>query len=263
MPNILHDCREVRKDIRIRDVFFLRHVRHDEVPAHDPDDQLAVFRVQPVTSAELLRVDGAKFRMAAATAFGDVVENRRNVEHPRAIKVADQLAAERIFVAELGFREAAQIAQHAQDVLVDRIGVEEVVLHLADDRAKVRQVKPEDVELVHPAEFVQYAARLFEQLDEAHLVLRVVAESVVDQRPRAPKCADRACRHPFQFGMLLHDQEGFKNRGRLLVEDFFIGDVQQLVGVLEAFVDRLRDLLRRWKDRRAHVLEQNRVELGD
>ena len=70
-------------------------------------------------------------------------------------------------------------------MLVDRIGVEEVVLHLADDGAKVRQVKPEDVELVHPPEFMQHAARLFEQSRTKHAGFRVVAEVVVDQRPRA------------------------------------------------------------------------------
>jgi hypothetical protein len=48
----------------------------------------------------LERIDRAKLRVSAAASFGDVVEEGGDVEQPRAIEVADQLAAERIFVAE-------------------------------------------------------------------------------------------------------------------------------------------------------------------
>ena len=55
------------------------------------------------------------------------------VEHLLALEVGDQPRAERILVRVLRLGEAAQVADHHQDVLVDRVDVEEVVLHLADD----------------------------------------------------------------------------------------------------------------------------------
>ena len=56
--------------------------------------------------------------------------------------------------------EAAQIADHHQDVLVDGVDVEQVVLHLADDAAEHRQIAAQDAVLVHPPQLVRDAARL-------------------------------------------------------------------------------------------------------
>jgi hypothetical protein len=50
--------------------------------------------------------------------------------------------------------------------------------------------------------------------------------------------AQRACRHSLQIGMLLHQQESFEN-GAGCFEDFFVDHVEQVVRVLEAFIDRL------------------------
>ena len=69
--------------------------------------------------------------------------------------------------------EAAQVADHHQDVLVDRVDVEEVVLHLADDAPERREVVAEDAVQVHPPQLVREAARLAEDLHEARAVARV------------------------------------------------------------------------------------------
>ena len=78
--------------------------------------------------------------MVAAAALGDVVEQAGEVEHFLALEIGDQPRAQRILVRVLRLGEAAQVADHHQDVLVDRVDVEEVVLHLADDAAERRQV---------------------------------------------------------------------------------------------------------------------------
>jgi hypothetical protein len=75
----------------------------------------------------------------------------------RLAEVGDQLAAERVFVRVLGHREAAHVTHHHHDVLVHRVDVEQVVLHLADDAAEVRQVAPEDAGVVHAAQRVHQA----------------------------------------------------------------------------------------------------------
>ena len=137
------------------------------------------------------------------------------------------------------------------------------MLHLADDRAEVRQVTAEDVELVHPPQLVQDTALGLEQLDETGAVLRVGAEIVIDQRARAPQGADRSRRHSLQLRVALHRQEGFEDRAVVGVEDVLVDDVEKLVGVLEARVDRHRRRLGRGEDHRADVLHQDRVELGD
>ncbi|MGZ9060047.1 MAG: hypothetical protein ACXW14_12475 [Burkholderiaceae bacterium] len=59
--------------------------------------------------------------------------------------------------------ESAQIAQHLQDVLIDRVDMKQVVLHLPDDAAEHRQVPPEHRQVVHTAQLVQHALRLLQQ----------------------------------------------------------------------------------------------------
>ena len=59
------------------------------------------------------------------------------IEQPVPLEAAHQLAAQRKLVRELGHGEAAHVAQHHQDVLVDGVDVEQIVLHLADDAAEL------------------------------------------------------------------------------------------------------------------------------
>jgi hypothetical protein len=76
----------------------------------------------------------AQLRMVAAAALGDVVEQRRRGTAARACsKSDDQLAAERVFVRVLAIAKRRRLRIDHQDVLVDRVDVEQVVLHLADD----------------------------------------------------------------------------------------------------------------------------------
>ena len=70
---------------------------------------------------------------------------------------------------ELRHREAPQVAQHHQDVLVDGVDVEQIVLHLADDAAELGQVAAEDAVLVHAAELVHDAARLLQDVQKQQL----------------------------------------------------------------------------------------------
>jgi hypothetical protein len=80
------------------------------MPANEPDDQFGFFRRKPVLFAENLGVDGAKFRVVAAAALGDVVEERRDVEQPGTIKPGAGARAEGLLMREFGHREAPNIA---------------------------------------------------------------------------------------------------------------------------------------------------------
>ena len=135
-----------------------------EVLRDQPGDQLAVLARRPCARQKRRASRAPERRMVAAAALGDVVEQPGEVEHFPALEVGDEPRAQRILVRVLRLGEAAQVADHHQDVLVDRVDVEEVVLHLADDAAERRQVAAEDAVQVHPAQLVRDAARLAEDL---------------------------------------------------------------------------------------------------
>ena len=113
-----------------------------------------------VLPAETPRVAAPSYGVVAAAPLGDVVEQRGDDQYLRPREVGDQARTQRIFVRVLRLHEAAQVADHHQDVLVDRVDVEQVVLHLSDDAPEHRQVAAEDSVLVHAAQLVRHAARL-------------------------------------------------------------------------------------------------------
>ena len=77
----------------------------------------------------------------------------------------------------LGLHEAAQVAHHHQDVLVDGVDVEQVVLHPADDPPEGRQVATQHRPLVHPPQFMRYAPGRLQQREESGAVDRIVCET--------------------------------------------------------------------------------------
>ena len=263
MAFVAHGGGESGDHVGVRDVLFLGSAGHRQVVQDQPGDQLGVFGGDRMLCTEFACIDGAELGVSAAATFGDVVEEGGDIEHPRVFEVADQLAAERVFVAEFRLGKAAQVAQNAQDVLIDGVDVEQVVLHLADDGAEVREVISQNLELVHPPHFMQDTTRGLEQKDEVGLIDRVGAERLINQVARPPERADRPGRHPFEFVVRLHQQESLENRVRRFVEDVLVRYVEQLMGILEARVDRDRRVVWRGEDGGAEVLQQDGVELHD
>ena len=105
--------------------------------------------------------------MVAAPALGEIVKQPGEEQDLAPLEVRHQARAQRVLVRVLRLGEPAQVADHHQDVLVDRVHVEQVVLHLPDDAAERRQVVPEDVVEVHAPQLVDDAAGRAEELDEA------------------------------------------------------------------------------------------------
>ncbi len=124
--------------------------------------------------------------MVAAASLGDVVEQRGDIQHFGTGEIADQPAAQRIFVRVLRQGEAAQVAHHHQDMFVHGVDVEQVVLHLADDASEGGQVAPQDVLLVHAPQHMGESLRLTQDVHEQFAVARVVAESGADGPARTP-----------------------------------------------------------------------------
>ena len=129
-------------------------------------------------------------------------------------------------MAKLGFREAAQVTENAQDMLIDGIDVKQIVLHLTHDGAEFRQVITKNFKLVHAPHFVQNTTRGLEQANEIGFVHRVGAKTVIDQRACPPERTNCPCRHPFERLVGLHQQEGFEDGLRRLIEDVFIDNIE-------------------------------------
>ncbi len=70
---------EVLDDLRVGDVLLLRRHREEQVVAYEPGDQARVVARQALLEAERLGIHRAEFRVVAAAALGDVVEERRHV----------------------------------------------------------------------------------------------------------------------------------------------------------------------------------------
>ena len=160
--------------------------------------------------------------------------------------------------------EAPHIAQHHQDVLVDRVDVKQVVLHLPDDAAKHPQVAPQHRGLVHQPKGVRDALRLLQDGQKGLAVDRVGAKAVVHHRARVVQRAQRACRQALQAGRLGVEQKGFQNRVRLALVKVVAGDFDHAALVEEAFVDAAllgRRLAARGAQVLLDVLQQDLVEL--
>ena len=92
--------------------------------------------------------------MVAAPALGNVVKQAGQIQDLRLFLVLHHAAAFREFVIEAAKRKAPQIADDEQSVLVDRISVEQVILHAADDSAEGGNIQAEHTIKIHASQFV-------------------------------------------------------------------------------------------------------------
>src|SRR5690606_6463173 len=140
------------------------------------DDQPAVPLRQLVAGAEGFGIHRTELRVVTATAFADVVVEAGDVDELGLGQLVDDLAGQWEFLRQFGPFQLAQVFDQVERVRVDRIDVEQVVLHLSDDVAKLRQVAAEDAVAVHPAQVAVDALGRLEQLDEQAGIAQVAAE---------------------------------------------------------------------------------------
>jgi hypothetical protein len=157
----------------IGEILLLRGLRQRQVLRNQPGHQFGVFLVETMRATEAACIDRAQAGMIAAAAFGDVVEQRGQKQNLLAFELVHQPVREREFVGVLRHRQPAQIAQHHQDMFIDRIDMELVMLHLAGDAAEQRDIAAKDAEPMHQPHGQRDAFRLAQQADEAAMVGRV------------------------------------------------------------------------------------------
>ena len=71
---------ELLHHLGVGDVLALRHRGHQQVLAHQPFHQLGFAVAEPVLDAELARIDRSEFRVIAAAALADVVEQAGEIQ---------------------------------------------------------------------------------------------------------------------------------------------------------------------------------------
>ena len=226
-------------------------------------DETGVLGRQFMLATETARIPCAERAVITAAALCDVMEQRSDVEQPRAFEVRDQLAAERILVCMFCEREAPQVAQHLQDVLIHGVDMEQVVLHLPDDASEHRQVAPQDRQLVHPSQFVQHALRLLQYLEEGRAIARVAPITRIDAYTRMPQRTHQRRGHAAQFAMLRHQQKGTEDSVRIRIERVRCAQIEQLAANDEGLIERLRCRIVPVKQAQLDVLQHDRVHLGD
>ena len=186
---------EAADDVRVGEILLLRHLRHGQMLADQEDHQVGVLADDTVGAAESPGIGHAEPRVIAAASLGDVVEQRGDIQQPGFVEAAHQPRAERVFVGKVSHGETPQVAHDLQDVLIDGVGMEQVVLHLPDDAAEGRQVVAENVVLVHPPEFMDQAALFLEQGHEQPRCRRRAPQRGTGELARSPERAQGACRH--------------------------------------------------------------------
>ena len=253
---------EAGDDLGVGEILLLGEHGHRQVLLDEEHDGVGVAAAQAVVPAEAGRIDLAELRVVPAAALGDVVEQGRDHEQPGLLERAGELRAQRVFVGVLRHLEAAQVAHHHQDVLVDGVDVEQVVLHAADDAPPCGQVAPEDRPLVHPPQLVGDAALGGQERQEQLAVGRLAAELGVYAMAREPHRAQGGGGHPGKRRDFLQSVEGAQDGGRLALEEIRIDHFQQAVAITELGIQRQRFAMQAVEDPILEVLHQDRVELG-
>ena len=172
--------------------------------------------------------------MIAAAALGDVMEQRGEIGDLGLRQLLHDGRELRQLVVVLRQRQPPQVAQHEQRVRIDRVRVEQVVLHAADDAAEGRDVAAEHAVGVHAPQLVRHARRRAQDLEEQAMVARVLAELLVDQPQILVDRADGRGAHALHVRVLLQHHEDLEQRRRRAREQLLVHRFEVVVAHLEA-----------------------------
>ncbi|KPW92122.1 hypothetical protein ALO79_200224 [Pseudomonas syringae pv. castaneae] len=250
--------------LRIGQVLALGGGRHHQVILYQPDDQSAVPSGQLVPLAKRLGIHRADFRVVALATLANVVVQPGHVDQFRLGQLAHEFAGQREFFRDLGVLQLAQMLDQVKGMGIDGIDMKQVVLHLPDDKAKLRQVAPQDPVAVHASQVAVHADLALEQLDEQAGVADVVAEVVIDQVTVLPQQANGIGAYSLDLRLLGHQYEDFEHGEGGATEHIGVTCFDVAVVQLEAGVDRLRRRgIFRCEDDFLEVLDDQFAELGD
>ena len=145
--------------------------------------------------------------MIATAALGYVVKHPREIGNLWCRQPLHDFGAPRELMIIPRQREAAQVAYHEQGVGIHGIRMKKIVLHASHDSPEWWYVTPQHAVEVHAPQFVGYARRGSQDLQEKPVIPGVLAKLVIDQMQAALERVDCRGAHTFDLGMLLQQQE--------------------------------------------------------
>ncbi len=111
-------------NLRITDIFFLCGYRHQQVVSDQPGNQFGIRIRNIVLFAKVSGYDFTQYGMIAAFALGNIMKKTSQIEKFGFCNQHENVIAKRQFIIMFVQREAAQIANQEQGMLVDRINME-------------------------------------------------------------------------------------------------------------------------------------------
>ena len=126
-------------------------------------------------------------------------------------------------------RELPEVADDKQCMFVDGVGMEQVILHAADDAAKCRDVQTKYTVQIHAAQFMGDAFRGPKNLQKQPLVSRRLTKLVVDQVQAAFDQPDRPGTDAANLRVLLQSRKTFQQGRRIFLEYVVAGRLQKSV----------------------------------
>src|SRR5690606_35232704 len=114
-------------------------------------------------------------------AFGDIVHQAGNVKELRFFDDLENFIAEGMLGSMFFQRESSEIADDEERVLVDRVNMEEIVLHTANDAAEGWKVRRQNPVAVHPSQLMRDTAGLTQNFHKKPACFGISAEVLVDQ----------------------------------------------------------------------------------
>ena len=187
----LHDRHEILDRLGIGEIALLGDVAHHQMVAHQPGDRLRIALAETEPRAKRAGDVFALFGMVALGPLGDIVQQHGDIERLARLDLVDHLRGQRVF----GLRQAAldlgDVADGADQVLVDRIVVVHVELHQRDDASEIGHEASKHAALVHPAQFGLRIGARGQHLQEQPVGFGVGAQGIVDQVQRTRRGLQR------------------------------------------------------------------------
>ncbi len=167
---VARDGRQVRDRLGIVDVPALRDVRHRQVVGDQELDHRPVSRLEAHSLDQLTDQRNALGDVAVPLRLPDVVQEHAEHQELGLVHLVEHLRGALRF-RRLAGRQRLEVLDAEQRVLVGRELVVDVVLDEARQRAELRQVPPEQADLVHLRERLGDAAPPAADVEEevAHL----------------------------------------------------------------------------------------------
>ena len=104
--------------------------------------------------------------MVTAASLCDIVEKGGQIESVLLEKRLHQDTALRQFIVVLGYIHPSEIPHNEKKVCIDRVDMEEIMLHLSDDLSKSREIGTKDSISIHFSKCPRLPGPGFQNLHE-------------------------------------------------------------------------------------------------